>query len=83
VSLKSKRGSRIVDDKALFYLAEALKVQVSRTLSAENARKSHSRFHGETGDDAIIYRRIACSLAGRNGDIPCPEKTSAGVKMLQ
>ncbi len=43
-----------VDDKALLYLAEVLKVQVAGTLSDPTTWQSNLRFHRETGNDAIL-----------------------------
>jgi hypothetical protein len=51
-----------VDDKALLYLAEVLKVQVQELFPPENARKSNPRFHGETGDDPILKRDFLTEL---------------------
>ena len=43
-----------VDDKALLYFAEVLKVQIQELFPTGTAGKPPLRIHGETGNDAIL-----------------------------
>jgi hypothetical protein len=48
-----------VDDKVLLYPRGSAEGSGARTFPASNARKSHSRLHGKTGDNAVLISRTA------------------------
>ena len=54
-----------VDDKALLYLAEVLKIPVQELFPAENARKPPLRVHGEAGNNAILSGTILQPKTGK------------------